>query len=226
VKTVTSPLLLASLVLLATSCTKNKDGAENPTATQATGSTKEPAKAEPAAAGGGAAAVTGSKAIVELSTTMGTIRLELYPDKAPKTVANFLQYVKEGHYAGTVFHRVIDGFMIQGGGFDATLTQKATREPIQNEADNGLKNARGTVAMARTGDPHSASAQFFISVADNESLDHKSKDEQGWGYCVFGRVVQGMDVVDRIKVVSTGAKGPFEKDVPQTDVVIKEAKAL
>ena len=163
---------------------------------------------------------------VELVTSMGKIVLELYPDKAPKTVENFVKYVKDGHYAGTIFHRVIDGFMVQGGGFDASFKQKPGRPAIQNEADNGLKNDRGTIAMARTPNPHSATAQFFINVSDNEALNHRGKDLQGWGYCVFGKVTKGMDVVDKIKAVPTGAKGPFGKDAPQTDVLIKSAKVL
>ena len=142
--------------------------------------------------------------MVELHTNHGVIKLELNAEKAPKTVANFLNYVKNGHYDGTVFHRVIDGFMIQGGGFDAGMKQKPTEAPIENEANNGLKNERGSIAMARTNDPHSASAQFFINVADNDFLNHSSPTPQGWGYTVFGRVVEGMDVVEKIKKVKTG----------------------
>ena len=137
-------------------------------------------------------------------TSKGRIVVELDADKAPKTVANFLQYVKSGHYNGVIFHRVIDGFMIQTGGFTADMTQKPTKAPIQNEADNGLRNDRGTIAMARTGDPHSASAQFFINTVDNDSLNHQGKTPQGWGYAVFGKVVEGMDVVDQITKVRTG----------------------
>ena len=173
-------------------------------------SSEEPAK--PVAAAGNPQVV--------LETSKGAITLELYPDKAPKTVENFLAYVKAGHYDGTLFHRVIDNFMIQGGGFDAKFQQKPTRAAIQNEADNGLKNVRGTVAMARTGDPHSATAQFFVSVTDNAFLDHTAKTERGWGYTVFGRVTAGMDVVDAIKGVATGAAGPFAKDAPLEAVVI------
>ncbi len=161
---------------------------------------------------------------VKLTTSMGPIVLELDEQKAPATVENFLGYVKSGHYDGTIFHRVISDFMIQGGGFDASYKQKQTRAPVQNEADNGLKNKRGTVAMARTGDPHSATAQFFVNVVDNAFLDHKAKDQQGWGYCVFGRVTEGMDVVDKIKDVPTGANGPFTKDAPNTPVVITHAR--
>jgi peptidyl-prolyl cis-trans isomerase A (cyclophilin A)/peptidyl-prolyl cis-trans isomerase B (cyclophilin B) len=163
---------------------------------------------------------------VELTTSMGVIQLELFKDKAPKTVENFLKYVKGGHYSGTIFHRVISDFMIQGGGFDASYKQKPTRGAIQNEADNGLKNERGTAAMARTSDPHSATAQFFINVKDNAFLNHREKSDDGWGYCVFGKVKKGMDVVDRIKAVPTGAKGTFSKDAPQKEVLIKKARAL
>jgi peptidyl-prolyl cis-trans isomerase B (cyclophilin B) len=152
----------------------------------------------------------------------GVITLELDEQKAPKTVANFLAYVKKGHYDGTIFHRVIDGFMVQGGGFAPGMTQKKTDAPVENEANNGLKNANYTVAMARTNDPHSASAQFFINVADNEFLNHKSPTAQGWGYAVFGKVVAGQDVVDRIKKVATGNRGGHG-DVPKTDVVIEKA---
>ena len=156
-------------------------------------------------------------------TSQGNIVVELFPDKAPKTVANFLQYVKDGHFNGTVFHRVIDGFMIQGGGFDKDMNQKKTKAPIKNEAGNGLKNLNGTIAMARTSDPHSASAQFFINVADNEFLNYKGPSPQGWGYCVFGKVTAGQDVVDRIKAVPTGNKG-FHQNVPVADVVIQRVE--
>ncbi|MGQ0657577.1 MAG: peptidylprolyl isomerase [Chromatiales bacterium] len=157
---------------------------------------------------------------VQLTTTLGPIVVELYPDKAPQTVANFLQYANDGFYDGTIFHRVIDSFMIQGGGFTSEFEQKETREPIQNEASNGLKNLRGTIAMARTGDPHSATAQFFINVVDNGFLDHTSPDEAGWGYCVFGKVVEGMDTVDKIRQVTTETRGPFE-GVPAAPVMIE-----
>jgi cyclophilin family peptidyl-prolyl cis-trans isomerase len=160
---------------------------------------------------------------VELKTNQGVIVLELFPDKAPKTVANFLQYVKDGHYNGTVFHRVIDGFMIQGGGFEAGLKQKPTRAPIENEAKNGLRNDAGTIAMARTSDPNSATAQFFINVANNDALNYPRPD--GHGYAVFGRVVQGMDVVNRIKGTRTGNRGPYQ-NVPMEDVVIESASVL
>ena len=152
----------------------------------------------------------------------GNVTLELDEQKAPKTVANFLNYVKKGHYDGTIFHRVIPGFMVQGGGFQPGMTQKPTDAPVENEANNGLKNANYTVAMARTNDPHSASAQFFINVADNEFLNHTKPDARGWGYAVFGKVVGGKDVVDKVKGVRTGRKG-FHDDVPNEDVVIDKA---
>ena len=152
----------------------------------------------------------------------GNVTLELDEQKAPKTVANFLNYVKKGHYDGTIFHRVIPGFMVQGGGFQPGMAQKPTDAPVENEANNGLKNDNYTVAMARTNDPHSASAQFFINVADNDFLNHTKPDARGWGYAVFGKVVEGKDVVDRIKAVRTGRKG-FHDDVPNEDVVIDKA---
>jgi len=152
----------------------------------------------------------------------GVVTLELDEQKAPRTVANFLAYVKKGHYDGTIFHRVIDGFMIQGGGFEPGMKQKPTDATIQNEANNGLKNDKYTVAMARTNDPHSASAQFFINVADNEFLNHKAPSAQGWGYAVFGKVVAGQDVVDKLAKVGTGRKG-FHDDVPMQDVMIDKA---
>lgn len=162
---------------------------------------------------------------VALETSKGALVLELDAARAPKTVENFLAYVRAGHYDGTIFHRVIPGFMIQGGGFDEKMTQRATRPPIANEADNGLKNKRGTVAMARTGDPHSASAQFFVNTVDNGFLDHQSKDARGWGYAVFGRVVEGMETVDAIAKVATGNRGPFQ-DVPLEPVVIRKATVV
>ena len=155
----------------------------------------------------------------------GVITLELDAAKAPKSVENFLAYVNKGHYNNTVFHRVIPGFMVQGGGFEPGMTQKASDAPIENEANNGLKNANYTVAMARTSDPHSATAQFFINVADNGFLNHTAPSAQGWGYAVFGKVVGGADVVDKIKAVPTGRKG-FHDDVPKEDVVIEKAVAL
>ena len=162
---------------------------------------------------------------VELQTTMGNIVIELNQEKAPNTVANFLEYVKSGHYDGTIFHRVIDGFMIQGGGMDANMKEKSTNAPIQNEADNGLKNEVGTIAMARTSDPHSATAQFFINVKDNSFLNFSGKNPQGWGYAVFGKVTEGMDIVNKIKGVPTGKYG-FHADVPTTPVVITHAKVI
>ncbi|MBU0745846.1 MAG: peptidyl-prolyl cis-trans isomerase [Gammaproteobacteria bacterium] len=155
----------------------------------------------------------------------GVITLELDAAKAPKSVENFLAYVNKGHYNNTIFHRVIPGFMVQGGGFEPGMTQKTSDAPIENEANNGLKNANYTVAMARTSDPHSATAQFFINVADNGFLNHTAPSAQGWGYAVFGKVVGGADVVDRIKAVPTGRKG-FHDDVPKEDVVIEKAVAL
>ena len=162
---------------------------------------------------------------VKLSTNHGSITLQLDAEKAPKTVANFLAYVESGHYSGTVFHRVIKNFMIQGGGFAVGMEQKPTLDPIENEAANGLKNKRGSVAMARTNDPHSATAQFFINTVDNDFLDFKSPSGQGWGYCVFGEVVDGMDVVDKIRAVATGNKG-FHQDVPKEDVIIEKAEIV
>jgi peptidyl-prolyl cis-trans isomerase B (cyclophilin B) len=164
-------------------------------------------------------------ATVALNTNKGRIVLELDGVKAPKTTANFVAYVKAGHYNGTIFHRVIDGFMIQGGGFDAKMDQKPTNAPIQNEADNGLKNDVGTIAMARTNDPHSASAQFFINVKNNDFLNHSSKTPQGWGYAVFGKVTEGMDVVNEIKKVPTGRAG-YHSDVPLTPVVVESAEII
>ena len=159
---------------------------------------------------------------VNLHTSFGLIGIELDADKAPKTVENFLNYVKSGHYDGTIFHRVISNFMIQGGGFAPGLKQKTTTAPIENEANNGLKNDKYTVAMARTSAPHSASAQFFINATDNDFLNFKSESAQGWGYAVFGRVTGGTDVVDQIEKVKTGRKG-FHDDVPLEDVVITKA---
>jgi len=162
---------------------------------------------------------------VDIKTNVGTIRLELYPAKAPKTVENFLQYVKDGHYDGTIFHRVIDGFMIQGGGFEPGYKQKSTRDPVQNEAKNGLRNEPGTVAMARTSAPHSATAQFFINVNNNEFLNAE-RAQDGWGYAVFGKVVSGMDVVTKIAKTPTGAAGPFRSDVPKQAVVIESVTVV
>jgi len=162
---------------------------------------------------------------VKLTTNHGAITLELNDEKAPKSVANFLAYVEAGHYDNTVFHRVIKNFMIQGGGFEPGQKQKPTNAPIENEAGNGLKNKRGTVAMARTNDPHSATAQFFINTVDNDFLDFKAPSGQGWGYAVFGEVVEGLDVVDAIRAVRTGNKG-LHQDVPVEDVVIEKAEIV
>ena len=160
--------------------------------------------------------------MVELHTNHGVIKIELDAEKAPKSVENFLNYVKAGHYDNTVFHRVIDGFMIQGGGFEPGMKQKPTDAPITNEANNDLKNVKGSLAMARTNDPHSATAQFFINVNDNDFLNHSSPTPQGWGYAVFGKVVEGLDVIDVIRKVKTGSKG-FHQDVPVDDVIIEKA---
>ena len=163
--------------------------------------------------------------MINMYTNHGLIKIELDFDKAPKTSENFLQYVKDGFYDGTIFHRVINGFMIQGGGFEPGMKQKATREPIENEADNGLSNDNGTIAMARTNDPHSATAQFFINVKDNGFLNHTSPTPQGWGYCVFGKVVEGMDVIDAIKGVDT-TNDMGHGDVPVEDVVIERVEVV
>jgi len=163
---------------------------------------------------------------VELKTSMGTFVIELYPEKAPRTVENFLQYVKEGHYDGTIFHRVIPKFMIQGGGFTPDFAEKPTRKPVRNEAGNGLKNTAGTVAMARTPDPHSATAQFFINLADNDFLNFRYPTQEGYGYTVFGKVIKGMNVVERIAKVATGAGPPPHRDVPAKPVVIERARLL
>jgi peptidyl-prolyl cis-trans isomerase B (cyclophilin B) len=162
---------------------------------------------------------------VRIETNFGDIDLELDSEKAPNTVANFLSYVADGFYDGTIFHRVIDGFMVQGGGMDADMNQKSTKDTIENEANNGLSNSIGTVAMARTGDPHSATAQFFVNVSDNTFLDHKDPSEQGWGYCVFGRVVDGMDTVNKIKNVETTVRNHM-RDVPAENVEIKSAVVI
>lgn len=163
--------------------------------------------------------------MIHLKTNYGTIVIELYPDKAPKTVENFLAYARDAFYDGTVFHRVIDKFVIQGGGFSPGMTQKLTRAPIENEANNGLRNTRGTVAMARASDPHSATSQFFINVSDNDFLNYTAPTPAGWGYCVFGRVVDGMHVVDQIKGVVTGSK-LGHKDVPLSDVLVEKVQVV
>tara|TARA_R110000851_G_scaffold165964_1_gene311089 strand:+ start:1132 stop:1722 length:591 start_codon:yes stop_codon:yes gene_type:complete len=169
-------------------------------------------------------AVAAETVNVRLNTTAGTIELALDAKAAPKTTDNFVQYVKDGHYDGLVFHRVIKGFMVQGGGYDAKYAQRTTRKPIENEAKNGLKNTRGTIAMARTGDPHSASSQFFINHGDNGFLDYPGQD--GWGYAVFGKVTSGMDVLDKIAEAPTGNAPPFGRDVPVTQVVITSAEVI
>jgi len=184
-----------------------------------------PAKPKAADTAASEADKTASKVLIK--TSLGDMTVELYPDKAPKTVENFLAYVNGKFYDGTIFHRVIDNFMIQGGGFTPELRQKATRPAITNEAKNGLSNSRGTLAMARTGDPNSATAQFFINVVDNPRLDFTSEaNGSTWGYCVFGKVISGLDVVDKIKAVPTGAQGPFKSDVPTTPVVIEKISVV
>ncbi len=167
-----------------------------------------------------------AQTVVEMKTNLGPITIELYDDKAPKTVENFLQYVKDGFFKGTIFHRVIPGFMIQGGGFTKDFEQKPTRPPVRNEADNGLQNRTGTIAMARTNDPHSATAQFFINVVDNAFLDFRAPNGRGWGYCVFGKVVKGMEVAQAIVAVPTGSGGPFPTDVPQKTIVIEDVRIV
>jgi peptidyl-prolyl cis-trans isomerase B (cyclophilin B) len=163
--------------------------------------------------------------MIHMKTNYGTIVLELHTDKAPKTVANFLAYAKDGFYDGTLFHRVIDKFVIQGGGFGPGMTQKMTRPPIENEANNGLRNARGTLAMARATDPHSATSQFFVNTGDNDFLNYTAATPSGWGYCVFGKVVDGMHIIDQIKGVATGSK-LGHKDVPLSDVLIENMQIL
>lgn len=175
-----------------------------------------------AGAGNAQAAAKAADPVVKLETSLGDILLQLNPAKAPITTANFIQYVKSGHYDGTVFHRVIKNFMIQGGGLNQDLHEKRTLAPIRNEANNGLKNRKYTIAMARTNDPHSASSQFFINTRDNDFLDFKAQTPQGWGYAVFGKVIGGQDVVDKIENVRTGNKSGYQ-DVPQEPVVIKKA---
>ncbi|BAV33170.1 cyclophilin [Sulfuricaulis limicola] len=163
--------------------------------------------------------------MIHMKTNYGTIVLELNPEKAPKTVANFLAYAKDGFYDGTLFHRVIDKFVIQGGGFGPGMTQKMTRPPIENEANNGLRNARGTLAMARATDPHSATSQFFVNIVDNDFLNYTAPTPAGWGYCVFGKVIDGMHIVDQIKGVVTGSK-LGHKDVPLSDVIIEKIQVI
>ena len=179
--------------------------------------TEEPASIDPAP--------SGTNPMLEMRTSMGTMKFELYPDKAPRTAENFLQYARDGFYDGTVFHRVISGFMIQGGGFTPDMSEKETRPPIENEASNGLKNVRGSIAMARTGDPHSASSQFFINTVDNPGLDFTAETVQGFGYAVFGQVVEGLETLDAIRKVSTGSRGGHD-DVPMDPVVIESVRVL
>lgn len=171
------------------------------------------------------ASFAAERSMVKMETTKGDIMIELFPDKAPKTVANFLQYVNSGAYDGTIFHRVINGFMIQGGGFEPDMRSRPSKEAIRNEANNGLKNVRYSIAMARTNDPHSASNQFFINVENNTSLDYRSSSMQGWGYAVFGQVVDGMSVVDKIKAVPVTKRGMHD-DVPRDPVIIKKASVF
>lgn len=166
-----------------------------------------------------------SRPLVEMRTNLGTITLELYPDKAPKTVDNFLSYVRRGFYDGTIFHRVVPGFVIQGGGFTPDMTKKETEPPIENEADNGLRNLRGTICMARTNDPHSATSQFFINTRDNAPLDFRERSLRGWGYAVFGKVIEGMEVVDEIEGVQTTNRDGYQ-DVPADPVVIESVRVV
>jgi len=186
---------------------------------------EEPAPAEEKPAAETAPAPTGTNPMVEMRTSLGTMKIELYPEKAPKTVENFVRYAGERFYDGTVFHRVISGFMIQGGGFTPDMSEKETRAPIANEASNGLKNVRGSLAMARTGDPHSASSQFFINTVDNPFLDFTAETVQGYGYAVFGQVVEGLETLDAIKKVSTGSRDGYD-DVPVDPVVIESVRIL
>jgi len=164
--------------------------------------------------------------MIKFTTNQGEITLELDAEKAPNTVANFVSYVESGFYEGIIFHRIIPNFMAQGGGFTSDFKQKETQAQIENEADNGLKNDRGTIAMARTGDPHSATGQFFINLADNGFLNHSSKTQQGWGYAVFGKVTDGMDVIDKMAAIPTGSGGMFPTDVPQEEVIIEKAEVI
>ncbi len=167
-----------------------------------------------------------STTTIKLTTNQGEITLELDAEKAPNTVKNFVTYVEEGFYEGVIFHRIISNFMAQGGGFTTDFKQKDTHSPIENEADNGLKNDRGTIAMARTSDPHSATGQFFINLVDNDFLNHSSKTSQGWGYAVFGKVTEGMDVVDKMAAIPTGSGGMFPSDVPKEEVIIEKAEVI
>jgi peptidyl-prolyl cis-trans isomerase B (cyclophilin B) len=201
--------------------------------TLACGGSSSPPREEPAAAEPEAPAPQAAPAPevelagpgVEMRTSMGTMVIELYPDKAPKTVENFLRYVNEGFYDGTIFHRVVRNFVIQGGGFTSDMTEKATHDPIENEAANGLLNLRGTLSMARTDDPHSATSQFFVNTKDNPPLDHRDMSVRGYGYAVFGKVVQGLDVLDKIGAVATSSRGMHD-DVPNEIVVIESVRAV
>jgi len=216
-------LLILALVLPAFAFAQTGTAPAKPAATAP--AKTAPAKAKTAEPAVSEADKTASKVLIK--TNLGDMTVELYPDKAPKSVENFLAYVNGKFYDGTIFHRVIDNFMIQGGGFTPELRQKATRPAIANEAKNGLSNTRGTLAMARTGDPNSATAQFFINVVDNPRLDFTSEaNGSTWGYCVFGKVISGLDVVDKIKAVPTGAQGPFKSDVPTTPVVIEKISVI
>jgi len=215
-------LLILALVLPAFAFAQTGTAPAKPAAKAPAKAAPAKPKAEPAVS---EADKTASKVLIK--TNLGDMTVELYPDKAPKSVENFLAYVNGKFYDGTIFHRVIDNFMIQGGGFTPELRQKATRPAIANEAKNGLSNTRGTLAMARTGDPNSATAQFFINVVDNPRLDFTSEaNGSTWGYCVFGKVISGLDVVDKIKAVPTGAQGPFKSDVPTTPVVIEKISVI
>ncbi|HIF18658.1 MAG TPA: peptidyl-prolyl cis-trans isomerase [Cycloclasticus sp.] len=169
---------------------------------------------------------TSNMTIIKFTTNQGEITLELDGEKAPNTVKNFVAYIEDGFYEGTIFHRIIPNFMAQGGGFTSEFQQKPVKNPIENEADNGLKNDRGTIAMARTGDPHSATGQFFINLKDNDFLNHSSKTQQGWGYAVFGKVTDGMDTIDKMAAIPTGSGGMFPTDVPQEEVIIEKAEVV
>ena len=181
---------------------------------------------DPATAGAVKQAQKNGNPVIALHTNLGTLHLELYPQQAPESVDNFIQYVDDGFYDGTIFHRVIEGFMIQGGGLDLRLEKKKTRDPVINEADNGLLNEKFTIAMARTGAPHSATAQFFINTADNAFLNHKAKEPSGWGYAVIGRMIGGMQTAEWMSKAPTGPAGPFPSDVPVTPMVIEKAVIL
>jgi peptidyl-prolyl cis-trans isomerase A (cyclophilin A)/peptidyl-prolyl cis-trans isomerase B (cyclophilin B) len=223
--------LLLALMLMLPAIALAQANPDKPAATPKAATKPASAKPEPKAPAKPAAKVQAATATdaqgpakVQIKTSLGDITVELYADKAPKSVENFLGYVKSGFYDGTIFHRVIADFMIQGGGFTADLRQKKTRAPVVNESKNGLSNLRGTIAMARTADPNSATAQFFINTVDNPRLDYAG--DANPGYCVFGKVVAGMDVVDKIRAVPTGAQGPFRSDVPTTAVVIEKVAVL